>query len=292
MAQAIDPDTAAGPVASQPLAAQPCGRSTTAPTRYKHVIWIVMENHSYSQVIGSDKAPFENRLAHACGLATNYHAVTHPSLPNYLAATGGGTFGVRKDQAPAPKPIAAPTVFSEVTGSGRQWRTYSESMSSNCQPMGRFGYARNPAAYFAGSNTRCRRWDVPMGKVHHGNLASALSHNRLPAFSLVVPNLCHSTHRCPVASGDAWLSRWIHRIVTSASYRNGSTAVFLAWDEGKRDIGQHIPLIVVSPTSSPGATTSARFDHYSLLRTTADLLGIRPPGYAAAAASMRGPFGL
>ncbi len=158
--------------------------------------------------------------------------------------------------------------------------------------MGTAGFARNSAAYFAGARTLCARWDVPMGTVRHGNLAADLSQGRLPAFSLMIPNLCDSTHSCPVATGDTWLSQWVNRIVTSPSYRDGSTAIFLTWDEGKRDLGQHVPLIVVAPTTAPGTVTGTVFNHYSLLRTTADLLGIRPPGHAAAAASMRKPFGL
>jgi phospholipase C len=259
---------------------------------YKHVIWIWMENHSYHQVIGSDDAPFENSLAHACGLATDYRAVTHPSLPNYLAAVGGSTFGVKADQYPSVRPINAPSVFSEVSRSGRQWRTYRESMSSNCHPMGHAGFARNPPPYFAGARTLCPRWDVPMGTVRHGLLATALNKDRLPAFSLMIPNLCDSTHSCPVASGDIWLSRWINRIITSSPYRHGTTAIFLTWDEGKHDLGQHVPMIVISPTTAPGTTSGRDFGHYSLLRTTAGLLGITPPGHAAGASSMQKPFGL
>jgi phospholipase C len=287
VADALDPDAS-----SRALAAQPCHRSTTEPAHYKHVVWIWMENQSYKQVIGSEDAPFENSLAHACGLATDYRAITHPSLPNYLAATGGSTFGVTKDESPSSRPIRAPTVFSEVARTGRQWRTYDESMSGNCSPVGRFGYARNPAAYFTGADRLCARWDVPMGTVRHGNLAAALAHGRLPAFSLMIPNLCHATHSCPVSRGDTWLSHWVNRIITSRSYQNGSTAIFLTWDEGKHDVGQHIPLIVVSPTTAPGTASNTAFDHYSLLRTTANLLGINPPGNAADAASMQAAFGL
>ena len=277
---------------AQALSTQPCGRTAGASPRYQHVIWIWMENRSYHQVMGSEDAPFENSLAHACGLATHYRAITHPTLPNYLAATAGRTFGISKDQFPSLTPISAPTIFSELTGSRRQWRTYYDSMPSNCHPMEEFGYARNPVAYFRADRGLCRRWDIPMGTVHHGSLASALSENRLPAFSLVVPSMCHSTHSCPVATGDTWLSRWINRIVTSPAYRAGHTAVFLTWDDGQKDIGQHIPLIVVSPSTTPGTRSSAAFNHYSLLRTTADLLGVTPPGHAAAATSLQAPFGL
>jgi phospholipase C len=278
---------------AKPLTVQPCGqRPANAPVQYRHVIWIWMENHSYRQVIGSEDAPYENELARACGLATRYRAITHPTLPNYLAATGGSTFGVSRDQFPSLEPINAPTIFSEVAASGRQWRIYYDSMPSNCHPMEKYGYARNPVAYFRGDRRLCARWDVPMGSMHHGALASALTGNRLPAFSLIVPSLCHSTHGCPVASGDTWLSRWINRILTSPAYRAGSTAIFLTWDEGRHDLGQHIPLVVIAPSTTPGTRSGGRFNHYSLLRTTSDLLGLTPPGHAARATSMRSAFGL
>src|SRR2546429_6741905 len=64
---------------------------------YDHVFVIVMENHSYGQIIGSSSAPYVNGLLSSGALATNYSAVSHPSLPNYLALTGGSTYGVTSD---------------------------------------------------------------------------------------------------------------------------------------------------------------------------------------------------
>src|SRR5258706_10348368 len=67
----------------------PCGLGGTPPQTYEHVVWIWFENHGYGQIIGSGAAPFFNHTAEACGLATNYQAIAHPSLPNYIAATSG-----------------------------------------------------------------------------------------------------------------------------------------------------------------------------------------------------------
>lgn len=63
-------------------AGQPCGTAPAPPRTWSHVVWIFMENHSYDEVIGAGDAPFINRLARECGLATNFHSVDHPSLPN------------------------------------------------------------------------------------------------------------------------------------------------------------------------------------------------------------------
>lgn len=65
-----------------------------------HVFFIMMENHGYTQVIGNPSAPFVNLYASRVNLATNYYAVAHPSLTNYLEVTGGSNFGVLNDHSP------------------------------------------------------------------------------------------------------------------------------------------------------------------------------------------------
>src|SRR5436305_636526 len=118
-----------------------------APQPVSHVVVIVMENHGEPAIIGSPSAPYINGLAAACGLATSYHAVTHPSLPNYLAMTGGDTYGVTDDADPARHPIAAASIFKQL---GRTWRSYEESMVVSCQRVsaGSAAVRHNPAAYF------------------------------------------------------------------------------------------------------------------------------------------------
>ena len=103
----------------------------------------------------------------------------------------------------------------------------------------------------------------------------------------MTPDLCHDTHDCPVRDGDKWLAQWIPAILDSPSYRAGKLVVFIVWDEPTP-----MPLIVISPTTAPGATSTSGFDHYSLLRTTEELLGLPFLGKAARATSMRGAFGL
>ena len=112
-------------------AARPCVGATT-PIVYSHVVVVFMENKSFSQIIGSPSAPYLNSLATACGLGTQYYGVTYPSEPNYLAATGGETFGVTNDNLPGANVVNAPSIFSQ-TGTG--WVSLSESMPGNCYPV-------------------------------------------------------------------------------------------------------------------------------------------------------------
>src|SRR5437762_2237061 len=99
-AAATPPAGLADPVAPAPAVKAPaaCGRTPHKRPRIRHVIVIVMENKSRSSIIGH--APFITALAHRCGQARNYWAITHPSLPNYLAMTSGSTHGLQDNCEP------------------------------------------------------------------------------------------------------------------------------------------------------------------------------------------------
>jgi fibronectin type 3 domain-containing protein len=254
----------------------PCGTSVSPPATYQHVIWIWMENKSYNQVIGSSSAPYINQVAQQCGLATNYSGVTHPSLPNYLAATSGDFYGISDDNPPSSHPLSVSSIYSQVSALGKQWRDYEESSPGTCPQASSYPYGVNhdPAAYYTGIRTDCANWDVPLGSTSGGNLLSDLNANTLPAFAFVTPDLCSDTHDCSVPTGDAWLNTWVPRITSSAAYQSGSTAIFITWDEDDLSSGNHVGTIVISPTTPAGTTSSTAFNHYSLLKTTEDMLGI------------------
>jgi len=254
------------------------------------VIWIWMENHSYSEIIGSSSAPYINSLASGCGLATNYTAVTHPSLPNYIAATSGSPQGITDDNPPSSHPLQAVSLFEQAAPSAG---SYQESMPSNCDQTssGTYAVKHNPEAYYTRISAACATDNVPMGTTSGGAFLSALNAGTLPAFSFVTPNLCNDMHDCSVATGDAWLQSWVPKITASPSYQAGNTVLFITWDEDDSSSGNRVATIVVSPYTSAGTTSSTAFTHYSLLRTTEELLGLRQfLGAAATAPSMRAAF--
>jgi uncharacterized protein (TIGR01777 family) len=299
------PPAALSPAALSAAAATsgPCG-TATAPHAYRHVIWIWMENHSLSGIIGNkSQAPYLNSIAAKCGLAANYHVTTHPSLPNYLSATSG--------LAQAHLPIlsftdCSPSVICRTSarsifGQGETWKAYLDSMPSNCAKSnsGEYAVRHNPPAYYT-SLSGCATRDVP-----YAQLRADLAAGALPAFSFITPSLIHDMHDGTIAQGDAWLAANLPAIVTSAPYRAGTTAVFITWDEGNggypiedcddataTDASCHVPTIVISPTTPVGATSKAFFSHYSLLATTEQLLGLPRLGQAASAPLMTTAFHL
>ncbi len=251
-----------------------------------------MENHTASSVLASEQAPFERQLAADCGAADHYRAAGSPSLPNYLAAITGSTHGVHDDASPAAHRIMDDNLFRQVTAAGGTARSYEEAMRSNCEQegSGRYAVKHNPQAYLTDPADRaaCQRDDVPLGDSAGGAFVDDLNAGHLPTFSFITPDLCDDTHDCDVAVGDAWLRSWVGAIVSSAAYATHRTAVFVVWDEPTP-----MPLLVVSPTTPAGVTSTEPFDHYSLLRTTEELLDLPLTlGAAATATSMRPVYGL
>jgi len=249
------------------------------------VIWIMMENNSFGTIIGNSAAPYINSLAGKCGLATNYHNITHNSLPNYLAATSGIGYPslviFDHDCSPAACVTSAPSIF----GQGETWRAYEETMPTNCDTtnFGKHGYAvkHNPPPYYS-TLTGCSKFDVPFTK-----LAGDLSHSTLPAFSFITPNLIDDMHDGTVAQGDSWLAAHVPAILNSALYRAGTTVLIITWDEGEpatagehcatntTDVSCHVAALVISPSTKAGTKSSTLFNHYSLLGTTEVLLGLK-----------------
>jgi phosphatidylinositol-3-phosphatase len=249
-----------------PVLSTPCGAERRPPAGWKHVVWIWMENASYEQIVGSPSAPYLNELEKKCGLATSYHAITHPSLPNYLAATSGSTWGVTDDAPPSAHPLTAESIFGQIAADGMTWRSYEESMPANCDlsSSGEYAVKHNPAAYYLRLRHQCARWNVPLP---HSRL------DGLPSFSFVTPNLCDDMHDCSIATGDAWLRQWVGRILASREYVSGTTVLFITFDEGSGS-SNRVATVVVSPTTPRGARANSMFNHYSLLKTTEQLLGI------------------
>ena len=237
-----------------------------------------MENRGLDQVSGSSQAPYLNSLADACGLATNYSSVSHPSLPNYIALTSGATQGITNDTG---HPLAGPSLFGLL---GPDWRALEESMPSNCDTASGGGYAlkHNPAPFYKAVAAECAAQDLPFSDPPDISAR----------FTLITPNLCDDMHDCSTATGDRWLSREVPLVLGRVQYRAGRTAVFIVWDENDSG-GSLVACYVIAPSVPVGTRSAAPFNHYSLLRTTEEMLGLSPLlGQAAGAPSMRPAFHL
>ncbi len=245
-----------------------------------------MENHTWASVIGNPAAPYTSALARQCGTATDYVDVGSPSLPNYLGATSGSTQSVTDDADPSAQTFSVDNLFRQVRAAGGTERSFAESMPVPCAVVSEGSYAakHNPAVYYVGEGDRaaCRADDLPFG-----SFPAVLASGQLPTFTSITPNICNDMHDCSVTTGDEWLATWVPRILATASYRSGTTALFIVWDEPTPTAN-----VVVAPSVRPGAHPESSVSHYSLLRATEEMLGLPVLGGAASATSFRDMFGI
>jgi hypothetical protein len=252
-----------------------------APTS-SHVVVIVMENKEFGDVIGSHDAPYINRVAKRYGLATASYGVRHPSLPDYLALTSGSTHGIESDCTSCH--VAARNIVDQLAAARLSWKAYMEDLPSPCfRGAGSGGYAKkhDPFMYYddvAQNPSRCRRV-VPLTR-----LGRDLRGGRLPTYSFISPNLCNDTHDCSVATGDRFLGHLMPTLLRAVGHEG---YVVLTWDEGTSDrgccggsAGGRIATIVAGHLVRRGARMRAPVDHYGVLRTIEDTLGLRRLGAA------------
>jgi hypothetical protein len=269
--------SASGPQSREQAPRRPLARGGHA---IRHVVWVLMENKDYSSVVASSAAPYIDRLAHHYGLATNYSAISHPSLPNYIALTSGSTQGIGDDSGPSSHRLAVPNIFSQLPGGAS--RSLEQDIPSHCakDDSGDYAVRHNPEVYYTNVSRECRTDDVPFGA--RPNLGAR--------FTFVTPNLINDMHDGSIQDGNRFLQSYVPALMATPQYRAGNTVIFIVWDENDGASGNHVPCMVISPYTH-GVRDGTHYSHYSLLRTTESLLGLPLLGGARTATSMRGRFG-
>ncbi len=123
------PDGAAADAGAGAETGADTGASTAA---LKHVYVIMMEYHAQAQIIGdTTDAPNLNMLAQKYGVATNYYGVTHPSLPNYLAAISGDFQGIFDDCMAGPGVTCEVEEFVPNSGDGTSSQLMTAQQAAN-----------------------------------------------------------------------------------------------------------------------------------------------------------------
>jgi hypothetical protein len=285
---ALTPTACAGQATPPPATTTPAetpgtGNTPTSLPTFSHVFIIVLENKEATDIIGSPNAPYFNSLAKQYARAAKFYGIRHPSLPNYLALTGGSTFNISNDCTDCF--INAANIADQIEAGGRSWKAYMESMPRPCF-VGNAGplYAQkhNPFIYYDDIRTnpaRCNRI-VPLDQ-----LAADLQANALPDYVWITPNMCNDMHDCSISDGDNWLQIWVPRILASPAWKDKGV-LFITFDEGTSGAGAvcgdaaggSIDTLVISPLVQPGFISSVPYDHYALLHTIEAAWGLPPLG--------------
>src|SRR5690348_13790412 len=267
--------------------------SSIAP--FKHVFVIMMENTSFTSLIGNPNAPWINFAAKTYGFSTSYFGVTHPSQPNYIAATSGSTNGVTSDSTVT---IDVPNIVDQLEAHGKTWKAYMQSLFAGgntnklADSAGNQLYERkhNPFVSYLDVQTNLERMEnvVPLERFYDD-----LANNTVPDYSWISPDQCHDMHGraatpadpCDfsqvqklIATGDAFLKRTVDRIMDSRAW-TGNSAVFITWDESDfpfNDVGGccdavpgggHVVTLLISHGEDEPTASNHPYNHYSMMLT-------------------------
>jgi phosphatidylinositol-3-phosphatase len=270
---------------------------------YQHVFVIMMENTGFDSLIGNSNAPWINMAAQTYGLATNYFGVTHPSQPNYIAATSGSTNGVADDNDIT---VNVPNIVDQLEAHGKTWKAYMQSLSlcgGNllAHACGNQLYERkhNPFVSYQDVQTNAARM---ANIVDFSQFSSDLANKtNVPDYVWISPDQCHDMHgrastpsdpcdfsqvQSLIATGDAFLSTTVSQIMASKAW-TGNSVIFITWDEsdftgsgpfGFGDTsgccdsvpgagGGHVLTLTISHSDHSARSSSVAYNHYSLLAT-------------------------
>lgn len=278
-----------------------------------HVYVIYMENKGYTDIVGSPNAPYFNLLINAYGLASNYYALTHPSDQNYTAAIGGNDFGVNWncpqdcfDKKNIPDSI-------EASPNNLTWAGYAENgQGYNLTDPAVLPYLAFQNIYndpfrvqthifnldqleqdLNGPNPANFVWVAADDETNMEGPTSGLGVVPWAISQILPPAL--GGHQYNVAAGDVWLQDTIGVIFNSASWQdpNQRSAIFLTFDEdynnlstGNGNQGNHVVTVVIPSPGAVGTTAGTmkgggfivddHYNHYSLMRTVEEALGLPP----------------
>jgi hypothetical protein len=267
---------------------------------YQYVWFIMMENTGYDSLIGNPNAPWINQAANTYGLATNSYGVTHPSQPNYIAATSGSTNGVADDNDTT---INVPNIVDQLEAAGKTWRDYQQSLAL-CNGN-KLAHACGNQLYERKHNPFVSYADVQSSPARMANvvdltqLDADLASGNVADYNFIAPDQCHDMHGraatpadpCDfsqvqklIATGDAFLKDLVGKITASPTW-NGNSVIFITWDEsdftgtgpsGFGDTrgccnanpgGGHVVTIVISHSDHSARTSDVAYNHYSILST-------------------------
>lgn len=271
-----------------------------------HIVVVAMENHSYSDVVGSSSMPYYNSLINQYGLTQNFYGNIHGSFPNYAMLTTGELITTAGWGLPDDFPISIDNLVRELSAAGKTWKVYAENLPSAGYTGGdSYPYVKrhNPFAYMSdvlNSSAQAANM-VPFSPQFANDVAS----NTLPSFSFVVPNAEDDSEDCPgggssctdsakLSNADQWLQTNIGPLLSNPDFQNDGLLI-IWWDEGNASDtangGGKLAITLIGPMIKPGFRSTTMYRHENVLRTIAEGFGLGFPGASIYVPSMAEFFG-
>jgi hypothetical protein len=262
-----------------------------------HVYVLMEENHSYESVINNSAMPYFNSLAQQYGLATQYYANSHFSIPNYMWVTAGA-YVTMNDNTRAT--FNADNIVAHLQVAGKSWMEYAESLPYAGYTgfnVGDYVERHNPFPYFNDVADSSEKNNI----VPFKELASDIANHTLPNYAFITPNLLDDAHNGTLAAADQWLRTNIAPLIASPEFQSDGILI-ITWDESfdsdcrpapscpplpENKGGGRIATLVIGPRVKPGYRSTTFYQHPSVLRTMAEALSLTSfPGAAESAPDM------
>ena len=269
--------------------------------RSSHVWMITEENHSYEDVVGNPQMPYYNQLAKEYGLATQFYADHHSSLPALMWLVAGAPVEPNNDTVSCNH--GNDNIVRELLKHGYTWRSYQENMPY-AGFQGLFGGTNNN--YYRRHNPLIDFSDVCPGtgqdknSVPYAQMATDFAEGKTVNYAYITPDATEDAHSGSLQAADQWLQANVPAILARPEFRPGGDGIlFIAWDEGtlytdnrcsasvSQGCGGRTATLVIGPHVKPGYKSTTTYHDENVLKTVCAAMGLSTcPGAAQNAVPM------
>lgn len=290
--QSAQPQVTKSPEGKREEAARAAARASAR--HFDRVVIIVLENVDY-EVASKDKNLAD--LAARGASFTNFHALFHPSYPNYLAMVAGTDFGIHHrgrlladNQVNLPADAAHQTIADRLITAGLDFKQYAEELPDETCPWNfsgqhvadkRGNYVRRHVPFLSFREVQAKWCDrvIRVDSSKSDNVFVQDARKGLVAYSFYTPNMNHDGHDTNAQVAGAWVKKFLDDTFQE-KLRQG-TLVVVTFDESGGNADNRIFTLflgdMVKPANQQDPNALAKlYSHYSVLRTIEDNFGLQP----------------
>ncbi|MCA9508216.1 MAG: hypothetical protein KC505_07350 [Myxococcales bacterium] len=233
----------------------------------KHVVYIIFENGNPKKAI---EQPYFSELTQRGAYLSQFYGVTHPSQPNYIAMTAGSDFRIYTDFNVT---IRTRHIGNLLEEAGKTWKVYAEDYPGDCFLQARKDlYVRKHVPFLSYKNVQTHKERCD-NIVSSEQFKSDIANGQLPTYAMYVPNLDNDGHDTDLAHASNWLEETLGDVLSDEKILS-DTLFVITFDEDDYFHFNKIYTVLLGAGVKPASTSNRYYNHYSMLRTIEEILGL------------------